>query len=673
MPLFPFARPVSCAVPFARSRPLPIGHRHRHRRGVFVFPASRDRSPTVRRTEGGKKGRTEEMILSTDLAPDPDPCTRGRTSPPLQSARRDEDEKRRDETRRRDAPATVGEVVFLVFSLLSTAAEAAAAALSMLDQDLSGGKGGDEHGAISRLQEQEQDREQREGVRPRNQSSVSLCPPTPGSAEDAKGPAINAINEHDRWSIWTTTSTLHSKEPEDCSLSIQSCVAEDDDDDPTLDVLLASSSLALQSAQKTLQATLTPRTHLARLRADEYALELLMRRREVELLTQLEATRQMAEYVEERTSELQSLLRSTTAGSSCGAPRRNPSYSSSRGGWGIGAAMGDLAAGKGIPLKLTSIEKEESVTGILEAPHHEGVTIGKSAARRLERMLGRAAGSSPRDGSTNGGTSANYARSPPRGKMDARDLLASPGASTSEASFGDGLRSSTNATSGFGFFTDPYSPRRADKSSYLWMRSSSGVSTVTAASFTTAKSISTLAEPDTTEEQIEELVDDGDSSSVRALSPPISPSLSSSTSFCSPGPSRHSNYFSGATTKASCPTTPSTLPSKSNSPESAAPNRRQRMHRSHPSAPAVVSVSSTTTASSSIWSPGCFTIGDWNTADPFMSDLPGGGAAASAATSAVASASAIVSLRRPGHSQRRSASATSVLSVAGQGQSGRIA
>lgn len=329
-----------------------------------------------------------------------------------------------------------------------------------------------------------------------------------------------------------------------------------------------------------------------------------MGRREVELLARLEANRQMAADAQQRTSELQALLRSSRPASIPCTSRRNASYSSSTGGWKVGAATGvaTVEDGNGSAAQFSGFGFgiEGGVTGIVEASHDQGVTMGKSAARRLEKMLERQAVHR-----------ASHSILPPA----------------------------------------PYSPQSAQGSNHLSERRNSSISTVTAASFATASSASLLAKSDVCGERMEEPLDDAASSRIRTLDTPISPSLSSSTSPSFPWPSCPASYFARASTT-SAPEYSSSS-SRSTSPTSALPNRRQRqrLHGSHPSAPAVISVGSTTTAASSIWSPGYFTTDAWDpAADPLATDqrmriTP-------AAASASAAASAMVALTRASHPQR---------------------
>ncbi|PWN19162.1 hypothetical protein BCV69DRAFT_284321 [Microstroma glucosiphilum] len=513
--------------------------------------------------------------------------------------------------------------------------------------------------------------------------SVSRSPSSPGSAGEEKQdeevsvrslkpePIAKAGTEPDRWSIWTATSTLHNEETDGRSQARQDGEEEDEDEDEEdaiLDAILASSSLALQSAQEALQRTLSDRKQLAQFRVDENASELLMGKREVELLTQLEANRQMTEYVEQRTCELQTLLKGSTLASFPRGPRRNPSCSTSTGGWKLGTATGDPTVEAAAQLSSSSLEG--GVKGIVEAPQDQGVTMGKSAARRLEKMLGQHKVRSNGGGSDAGAGSSGSDRPSLGGRRDAQSMLASlsavsstasPQRSTSTSTAAEGPRRPSSAASPFGFPSTPYSPQRAGSSSHLSVRSSSGVSTITAASFQTARSASSPALPDVSGEQMEELLDDEDSSRARALDAPDSPSPSSSTSPSSPGPSRRSSY------SAEVPTMGTRTSSRSSSPTSTLLSRRQQLHRSHPSAPAVVSTRSSTsaTSSSSLWSPGLSTAYSPSITSPSYMEAP------MASTSV--STSGIIPQRRPSPSQRRTVSASGPFAFSYTGPGGRIA
>ncbi|CAO1615109.1 unnamed protein product [Parajaminaea phylloscopi] len=146
--------------------------------------------------------------------------------------------------------------------------------------------------------------------------------------------------------------------------------------DAALDATLASTMLSLERANSLLLSTMDSRAQLARLRAMQSQLDGSLQEREEELLRQIEHNRAMSRAIERVSAELDEVLTSQ--------PQR-PAARRSGNSWRI---QGPTQAGIDVSYNSTHLE------GIVEA-QDSSATIGKSAAKRLEKMLqGGATGAS---------------------------------------------------------------------------------------------------------------------------------------------------------------------------------------------------------------------------------------------------------------------------------------
>lgn len=189
---------------------------------------------------------------------------------------------------------------------------------------------------------------------------------------------------------------------------------EDDDDEEVnaaLDAALSSTMLALEAANSLLVSTMSSRTHLARLRATEHALDAMMTERERELLRQIEHNRQMGDHMDRVCTELSDMARSFPSSASLSLSKR---------------VWTPLSTGSSTAETRVSIDPK--LGGIVEALD-ENATVGKTAAKRLERMLKGDADSSS--------SSRMMSTSPPSTSIkDARSLLsafATPTPATADA------------------------------------------------------------------------------------------------------------------------------------------------------------------------------------------------------------------------------------------------
>lgn len=143
-----------------------------------------------------------------------------------------------------------------------------------------------------------------------------------------------------------------------------------------LDAALSSTMKALEAANALLISTMSSRTNLARLRAAETSLDDLMSDREMELLGQIESNRQMADRMDRICEELSEMATSFSPLSS--PPSLRPSTFAGKQSWG--------PASTGLTTAEARVSVDPKLGGIVEALD-ENATVGKTAAKRLERML----------------------------------------------------------------------------------------------------------------------------------------------------------------------------------------------------------------------------------------------------------------------------------------------
>lgn len=187
-------------------------------------------------------------------------------------------------------------------------------------------------------------------------------------------------------------------------------------DASALDAALTSTMKALEAANSLLISTMSSRTHLARLRAAEDALDHLMSDREKDLIRQIESNRAMADHMDRVCAELADMARAMPAHSP--RPRQHA--------WNPTSTPLTTAE--------TRVSVDPKLGGIVEALD-ENATVGKTAAKRLERMLAGSIGSSSSSTSTTTTT-------PPPVTSDAKSLLSSLAAASPSA-----LTASTSSSS----------------------------------------------------------------------------------------------------------------------------------------------------------------------------------------------------------------------------------
>ncbi|TKY88288.1 hypothetical protein EX895_002640 [Sporisorium graminicola] len=155
-----------------------------------------------------------------------------------------------------------------------------------------------------------------------------------------------------------------------------SAALDDDDDDDGLehddmaqriDRLMAATMEALEASNRLVLDTLSSRAKLAQLNAIEAALDSHLDAREAHLKRQIQAVTDMTDFVAKTSAELQKLT-----GASSGA--RAPS----------GVASTSQRSSLAEPAELQV--RDAAATGIVQALDRDA-TIGKTAAKRLERML----------------------------------------------------------------------------------------------------------------------------------------------------------------------------------------------------------------------------------------------------------------------------------------------
>lgn len=165
--------------------------------------------------------------------------------------------------------------------------------------------------------------------------------------------------------------------------------------DKRLDSLLNATMIALEASNSLLLSTLQGRSDLVRFRAAENSLEELMNLKEIELKYQLENTSKLSNFVDKASNKLDDLIES----------ERNRNGSSGRNvqtipGWGLGSRIFGGAAGgsneneSSSPTtsshwRKPSIGSVNSISGGIRSlkSKDEDATIGKTAAKRLEKVL----------------------------------------------------------------------------------------------------------------------------------------------------------------------------------------------------------------------------------------------------------------------------------------------
>ncbi|GAC94581.1 hypothetical protein PHSY_002154 [Pseudozyma hubeiensis SY62] len=144
----------------------------------------------------------------------------------------------------------------------------------------------------------------------------------------------------------------------------------DDDDDvmtQRIDRLMAATMEALEASNRLVLDTLSSRAKLAQLNAMEAALDSHLDAREAHLRRQIQAVTDMTDFVSKTSAELQKLT-------SPASGMRHPS---------VGASTSQLTT-LADPAEVHV--RDAAATGIVQALDRDA-TIGKTAAKRLERML----------------------------------------------------------------------------------------------------------------------------------------------------------------------------------------------------------------------------------------------------------------------------------------------
>ncbi|KAE8215954.1 hypothetical protein CF327_g856 [Tilletia walkeri] len=166
--------------------------------------------------------------------------------------------------------------------------------------------------------------------------------------------------------------------------------------------LFHATAFALERSNELLLSTLNSRSQLASLRAQQSAIEQGMNARELELRRRLEANRDMAEWVRQSGEQLEALVRELDADRLRAAG--GPAMDSNGGGpsaWGFARpthwrvpSLGGLGAVFGAAGEETTPGGTAELPGINPSsetstgPAEDGtMTIGKTAAKRLERVL----------------------------------------------------------------------------------------------------------------------------------------------------------------------------------------------------------------------------------------------------------------------------------------------
>ncbi|CAO1636479.1 unnamed protein product [Jaminaea pallidilutea] len=216
------------------------------------------------------------------------------------------------------------------------------------------------------------------------------------------------------WSAYAASTSAASS----ANNSTDACVANDSSDDADeivriphlstdfgnddpLDAALTSTALALDSATRLLRSTLSDRAQLAEYRLKENELDAKFAHRERELLQQLERNRSMADAMERVNAELDQMLLSV--------PFERPS-----------ASRPALLSRQSSHSWSTSSTTQAQVDGMqsrgIVHAHDEDSTPDRTAAKRLEKMLGANASGS-------GTPSSQTSISKP--KSDAKSMLSS--------------------------------------------------------------------------------------------------------------------------------------------------------------------------------------------------------------------------------------------------------
>lgn len=172
---------------------------------------------------------------------------------------------------------------------------------------------------------------------------------------------MTSLDHHNKDDDLAHSQNDHSIEDNDTNID------QDDDLAERIDRLMAATMEALESSNRLVLDTLSSRAKLAQIHAMEAALDSHLDHREAHLYRQIQAVEDMTSFVAKSSAELQNLLSSSQAA-------RRPSMTTTT------AQITALADPADLEVRGTA------ATGIVQALDRDA-TIGKTAAKRLERML----------------------------------------------------------------------------------------------------------------------------------------------------------------------------------------------------------------------------------------------------------------------------------------------
>ncbi|EPQ30881.1 uncharacterized protein PFL1_01778 [Pseudozyma flocculosa PF-1] len=211
------------------------------------------------------------------------------------------------------------------------------------------------------------------GNRPRSAASPVSCTTTLAEPELAANAGIAA-----------TSPPVHRSNDDGCDSDDSD---EEDEADPRLDALIAQTMRALEVSNNLLLSTLNSRAKFAQLRAIEASIDIGLDRRERSVRRQLHAVEQMTDFVGAKSDELRDLLAS-------GSATRPYTLARAQTAGANQAGLASLPSLETLASTSSGKAKADVGVGIVEAQDRDA-TIGKTAAKRLEKMLLDSARSSP--------------------------------------------------------------------------------------------------------------------------------------------------------------------------------------------------------------------------------------------------------------------------------------
>ncbi|KAK0542666.1 hypothetical protein OC846_002618 [Tilletia horrida] len=206
------------------------------------------------------------------------------------------------------------------------------------------------------------------------------------------------------------TTLFHNSLVHNQELQSQALASEEEDDDDEGDEsdssadpvqraafehLFKATVSALEQSNSLLLATLDSRSQLASLRAQQGAVERDMNARELELRRRLEANRDMADWVRHSAEQLESLVRDLDAerlraAGGIGAPSEGSAWGFSRPShWRVPSlgGLGSVFGGADAESSTEQVGQAASTAPATADDDPANMTIGKTAAKRLERVL----------------------------------------------------------------------------------------------------------------------------------------------------------------------------------------------------------------------------------------------------------------------------------------------